>query len=199
MRKLHSSPTPPVVVLKITLTTFLIRHTDTPLTGPILKVASRAGSSEKSICTKDGIRNGIGNSSSCSTKAAAPSMAVITSLWVLETRETGTRRVFALVDIIIHSSTEIAEDNPSPEYLPQTSARIFFHPDCNCRYRICTGSTPCSGRGLGFRRTVTAGRDFHPALKMNDSVVVFYYTHLRKKCKSFFLFSYLLFVFKVLK
>ena len=69
---------------------------------------------------------------------------------------------------------------------------IFFHPD----FTVGFGVTPNLQKLLaGY----TAGRDFHPALKMNDSVVVFYYTHLRKKCKSFFLFSYLLFVFKVLK
>ena len=33
---------------------------------------------------------------------------------------------------------------------------------------------------------LTAGGDFHPALKMNDSVVALYYTHPAGKCNPFF-------------
>src|SRR5699024_8286997 len=81
-RKLHSSPTPPVVE-KNTLMTFFTRHTATPLTGPRLKAARRAGSSEKSIFTKDGIRKGMGKDRNIRMAAAALRMAVTASSRVL--------------------------------------------------------------------------------------------------------------------
>lgn len=49
----------------------------------------------------------------------------------------------------------------------------FSHPDCNCRFRILTESAAYAGRGL--RRSITAGRDFHPAPKdENDRIHLFF-------------------------
>src|SRR5699024_1834349 len=134
-RKLHSSPTPPVVE-KNTLMTFFTRHTATPLTGPRLKAARRAGSSEKSIFTKDGIRKGMGKDRNMRMAAAALRMAVTASLWVLTVWD---------IKTLLHGYST-PEDDPSPEYCPRKSAAIFFHPDCHCRYRIHTGSTLARSR-----------------------------------------------------
>ena len=56
---------------------------------------------------------------------------------------------------------------------PRIPMQIFFHPDCNCRYRICTGSARLRSRTSV--EAVTAGGDLHPALKMFDSVLILLY------------------------
>ena len=104
----------------------------------------------------------MGNEINMRTVATALRMAVTAILWV-----------FAERDIKKHSFADIVtpERHSIPGVLPQTSAHIFFHPDCYCRYRNHTGSTLARSRTEGLW-PITAGGDLHPALKMNDSVVV---------------------------
>ena len=82
--KLHSSPTPAVVVPLMRIwSRFFIRLMTMPYTGPSAKAPSRAGRSEKSIFTKGGISIGMGNSMNMSTNATAESMAATTARRVL--------------------------------------------------------------------------------------------------------------------
>ena len=55
----------------------------TPYTGPSANAPSRAGKSEKSILTKDGMSIGMGNSMNIRIKATALSMAATVRLWVV--------------------------------------------------------------------------------------------------------------------
>ena len=55
----------------------------TPYTGPRANAPSRAGRSEKSILTKDGMSIGMGNSMNIRIKATALSMAATVMLWVV--------------------------------------------------------------------------------------------------------------------
>ena len=50
----------------------------------------------------------------------------------------------------------------------ENAVHAFSHPDCNCRYRNCTGS--CSPR-KGSLADYTAGGELRPAPKTNDPVV----------------------------
>jgi len=96
----------------VRLTKFFTRQTTAPLTGPRLKAARRAGSSEKSILTKVGMRKGIGKSRAIRIVATAESMAVTAILWVLLVEGDA----LGSVDIKTGSFTEISKDNPSSEY-----------------------------------------------------------------------------------
>ena len=78
--KFESSPTPPVIDC-VRLTRFFTKQTATPLRGPIVKAASKAGSSEKSSEIKLGI-NGSLKLMNISTEAAAAKTAVIAILRV---------------------------------------------------------------------------------------------------------------------
>ena len=62
---------------------FFIKLMTTPYTGPSAKAPSRAGRSEKSILTKDGMSIGSGNSMNIRIKATALSMAATVRLWVV--------------------------------------------------------------------------------------------------------------------
>ena len=75
IKKLHSSPAPPVVDM-VRFTRFLIKHTTTPLTGPMEKAAIRAGSSEKSSLIKLGMMGRL-KLMNISTVATALKMAVM--------------------------------------------------------------------------------------------------------------------------
>ena len=75
IKKLQSSPTPPVPLVG-RLIRFLIKHTATPLTGPIEKEAIRAGSSEKSMAKKLGTMGRL-KLRNISTVATALKMAVM--------------------------------------------------------------------------------------------------------------------------
>ena len=82
--KLHSSPTSAVEVpLMTTWSRFFIKLMITPYTGPRAKAPSRAGRSEKSILTKDGMSIGSGNSMNIRIKATALSMAATVRLRVV--------------------------------------------------------------------------------------------------------------------
>ena len=105
IKKLHTSPMPRVEPWKMAARMFFIRHTTMPETGPMLKAASSAGSSETSILTKLGMSMGSGKSSIMSTQPTALSMAVTTRA----RRRMG--RVFALVSIVIPSRP--AEKKPA--------------------------------------------------------------------------------------
>ena len=48
------------------------------------------------------------------------------------------------------------------------AAIIFFHPDCNCWSRSCTGSADAERQPVA---DYTASGESHPALKTKDSVV----------------------------
>ena len=56
---------------------------------------------------------------------------------------------------------------------------------------VGTGFAPVQRlRGRGLKAAaITAGGDFHPALKMNDSIVSVYYILALKKCKRFLLYK----------
>lgn len=75
-RKLDSSPTPPVVLTN-RCSTFLIRQTAMPLRGPMEKAPIRAGSSDRSILIKVGIK-GTENSTYIRMNPMVDSMAVTT-------------------------------------------------------------------------------------------------------------------------
>ena len=62
---------------------FFIKLMITPYTGPRAKAPSRAGRSEKSILTKDGMSIGSGNSMNIRIKATALSMAATVRLRVV--------------------------------------------------------------------------------------------------------------------
>ena len=82
--KLHSSPTSAVEVpLMTTWSRFFIKLMITPYTGPRAKAPSKAGRSEKSILTKDGMSIGSGNSMNIRIKATALSMAATVRLRVV--------------------------------------------------------------------------------------------------------------------
>lgn len=62
---------------------FFMKLMTTPYTGPRAKAPSRAGRSEKSILTKDGMSIGMGNSMNIRMKATALSIAATVRLWVV--------------------------------------------------------------------------------------------------------------------
>ena len=82
--KLHSSPTHAVLVPLMTMwSRFFMKLMTAPYTGPSANAPSRAGRSEKSILTKDGMSIGMGNSMNIRIKATALSMAATVKLWVV--------------------------------------------------------------------------------------------------------------------
>ena len=82
--KLHSSPTQAVLVPLTTMwSRFFMKLMATPYTGPRANAPSRAGRSEKSILTKDGMSIGTGNSMNIRMNATALSMAATVRLWVV--------------------------------------------------------------------------------------------------------------------
>lgn len=79
-------------------------------------------------------------------------------------------------------------------YLPPQiwKSFLFFHPDCNCWYRILTGSAMhCMGRRPISFRCITASRESHPAPKIYLFYVPIIAQGKQKSNTDFFCFYFL--------
>jgi hypothetical protein len=76
--------------------------------------------------------------------------------------------------VLVRDQNQGTRNDDAPTQFARGAVTVLFHPDCDRRLRICTESadprpTARSDEalaGLGLRRkTLTAGGDFHPALR----------------------------------
>ena len=173
--KLHSSPTHAVLVPLMTMwSRFFMKLMTAPYTGPSANAPSRAGRSEKSILTKDGMSIGMGNSMNIRMKATALSMAATVRLWV----------VFFFIGNILPSGRfgpkielespfrAVSEPGRQPKTRPAATKHCnrarrqfgfvcrFLHPD----YTVGPGVSP-GQHSLGVVAGCTASGESHPALK----------------------------------
>ena len=140
---------------------FFIKLMTTPYTGPSAKAPSRAGRSEKSILTKDGMSIGSGNSMNIRIKATALSMAATVRLWVvfffMVVVLPGVYAPFKFVRKALFALDRTGKTNqktPCCNQKLQQGAQTqfacrFLHPDYTVGPGVAPGQHPC-----GWSRTL---------------------------------------------
>ena len=151
---------------------FFIKLMTTPYTGPSAKAPSKAGRSEKSILTKDGMSIGSGNSMNIRIKATALSMAATVRLWVvfffMVVVLPGVYSPFKFVRKALFALDRTGKTNQKAPCCNQKTATgrtdaicLPFLASGLYRWsRSCTGSAP-----LRVVADFTASGELHPALK----------------------------------